>query len=195
MKIAKSKVRIQTPLVNPIINLERPLWKFLKKGEYIAIKCDNDSGSYVINLPYYGGGSLEEWFVWKDKFLKSLDGQSISTGILLYMFTKWLLTADAKATFNQATLGIGIRTVDIFNKVLAEITKHTFLPYAFRKQKTYLRMHLLKPRSMKLRSFITSLQEMNAYLEDFPLDTEGQETAPLSADEIMDIIYHSMPTT
>ena len=36
---------------------------------------------------------------------------------------------------------------------------------------------------------------MNSYLEEFPPDTEGQETAPLPADEIMDIIYHSMPTT
>ena len=49
-------------LVNPIIDLERPLEKVLKKGKYIAIKChnthgDNDSGSYEINLPNYGGGS------------------------------------------------------------------------------------------------------------------------------------------
>ena len=48
---------------------------------------------------------------------------------------------------------------------------------------------------MKLRSFISRLQELNAYLEDFPPDTEGQEAAPLSADEIMDIIYHSMSIT
>ena len=48
---------------------------------------------------------------------------------------------------------------------------------------------------MKLRSFISRLQELNAYLEEFPSDTDGQETAPLSADEIMDIIYHSMPIT
>ena len=39
MKIAKKKVRMQTPIVNAIINLERPLEKVLKTGEYIAIKC------------------------------------------------------------------------------------------------------------------------------------------------------------
>ena len=48
---------------------------------------------------------------------------------------------------------------------------------------------------MKLRSFISRLQELNAYLEEFPPDTEGQETGSLPADEILDIIYHSMPTT
>ena len=36
---------------------------------------------------------------------------------------------------------------------------------------------------------------MNAYLEEFLLDTERQENVSLSADEIMDIIYHSMPST
>ena len=48
---------------------------------------------------------------------------------------------------------------------------------------------------MKLRSFFNMLQEWNAYLEEFKPDTEGQETAPLPADQIMDIVYHSMPTT
>ena len=90
MKIAKKKVRMQIPL--PIINLERPLGKVLKKEEYIAIKChnnpgDDDSGSYEINLPYYGGGTPEELLVWKDKLLKALDCQSISVGPLWYMFT------------------------------------------------------------------------------------------------------------
>ena len=35
---------------------------------------------------------------------------------------------------------------------------------------------------------------MDAYLEEFPPDTEGQETECLPVDEIMDTIYHSMPT-
>ena len=117
MKITNKKIRMQTLLVNPIIDLERLVEKVLKKGEYLAIKChntsgDNDSGSYEINLSYYGGGSPEEWFVWNDKLLKALHGQSISTGPLQYRFTECLLTGDAKATFNQAALDIGICTVD-----------------------------------------------------------------------------------
>ena len=92
MKISKKKVRIQIPLVILIIDLERPLEKVLKKGEYIAIKYHNtpgdyDSGSYEINLPFYGGGTPEEWLVWTEKLLKALDGQSISMGPLRYTFT------------------------------------------------------------------------------------------------------------
>ena len=100
-----------------------------------------------------------------------------------------------KATFNQAALEIGICTVDNFNKVFLEMTKHAFPEYTFCKQKRYLLRYIVKPRSMKIRSFISRLQELNAYLEESPPDTEGQETAPLPADEIMDIIYHSIPTT
>ena len=55
--------------------------------------------------------------------------------------------------------------------------------------------HLVKPRSMKLCSFISRFQELNTCLEDFPPDAEGQETAHLPLEEIMDIIYHSMPIT
>ena len=131
----------------------------------------------------------------EDKLLKALDGQCISTSPLRYKFTEGLLTGDAKATYNQAVLGSGINTIDNFNKVLLKMTKHAFPPYTFREQKRYLNSHLIKPGSMKQHSFISRLQELNAYLEECPPDTEGQETAPLTADEIMDIIYHSMPTT
>ena len=130
---------MQTPLVNPIIYMERPLEKALKKDEDIAIKYnntpgDNDCASYEINLPYNGGGTPEEWLVWKNKLLKSLDGQSISTAPLQYTFTERLLTGDVKATFNQAALDISIHTIDNFNEVLMEMTKYAFSAYTFREQ-------------------------------------------------------------
>ena len=152
----------------------------LTKKDCIAIKChntpgDNDSWTYEINLPYYVEGIPEEWLVWKDILLLALNGKGISRITQRYIFTDRLWMTYAKATFNQATLDIGIGTVVNFNKVLAEMTKHVFSPYAFREQKRYLCRHLIKPRWMKLRNFISRLQELNAY---FPSDTEGQETTP-----------------
>ena len=91
--------------------------------------------------------------------LKTLDGQSISTGPQRYTFTARLLTDDAKAIFNQAALDISMFTNNNFNKVLLEMTKHVFPAYAFEEQKRYLRRHLIKPRSMKMHSFISRLQE------------------------------------
>ena len=46
---------------------------------------------------------------------------------------------------------------------------------------------------MKIRSLVSRLQELNAYLAEYPPDTEGQETEPLPADEIKDIIHYSIP--
>ena len=133
-------MRTQTPLVNPNIDLERPLEKVLKEGEYIVIKCyntpgDNDFGSYEINLPYYEGRSSEEWLGWRDKLLKALDGQSLSMRPLRFTFTERILTDDAKATFDQTALSIGICTIDNFNKALLEMNKHTFPVYALRHKK------------------------------------------------------------
>ena len=119
----------------------------------------------------------------------------ISTGPLRYTFTKRLLIGDAKATFNQAVLDIGVRSVDNFNKILIQMSIHAFPACVFHEQKRYLHRHLVKFRSMKLHSFISWLQKSNAYLEEFPPDTEGQQTVPLLAGEIMDIICHSMTTT
>ena len=72
-----------------------------------------------------------------------------------YTFTECLLISDTKASFNQAALDIGILAVDNFNKVLMKMTKHAFPAYTFYKQKRYLFGHLIKPRSMKLYSFIS----------------------------------------
>ena len=185
---------MQTLLLNSIINLEQLLQNTR------VIKChnihgDNDPGSYEINLPCYGGGAPEEWLGWKDKLLKDLNTLGISTGPKRYIFIVRLLTGDAKATFNHVTLDIGIHTVDDFNKLHLEMTKHAFPVYAFCKQNMYLHRHLVNPKSMKLLSFISRLQDLKAYFAEYPPDTEGQETASLTEDEIMDIIYHSMPTT
>ena len=59
MKNIKIKGNLRTPLVILIINPERTLEKILRKVEFIATKCHsthsgNDSGSYEINVSYYG---------------------------------------------------------------------------------------------------------------------------------------------
>ena len=62
----QQKVKFESPLVNPISNLERLLQDILRKCKYIVIKCHNtpgeyDSGSCDINLPSCGGGLTQEW--------------------------------------------------------------------------------------------------------------------------------------
>ena len=47
---------------------------------------------------------------------------------------------------------------------------------------------------MKLFNFISRIQELNSCSREFSFNTPGQETAPVPAGEMMDIIDHSMPT-
>ena len=109
--------------------------------------------------------TLEEGLVWKDKFSEALEDQGISTGPQKYMFTECLQTCGGKDIFTQATLDIGRWTVENFNKVLPEITKHSLPSYSFCKQEEYFCSHLIKPRHMKLYNFnISILQELNTYL-------------------------------
>ena len=116
MIFAKKKVRIQTPLFIPIIDLEIPFEKIVKKCECIVIRCHKTSGvaysvSFDIRLPYYGGGSSEDLLVWKDKSLKALEGQGISIGPQRFIFTPCLKRGDTKATFNQAVPDVVVCTV------------------------------------------------------------------------------------
>ena len=73
MKIAKKKFKVSTPLLNPIIDLEMPLEKILKKGEHIATKYhntpgDNDSRSYEINLIFFEKDHLRSGLSGKTNF-------------------------------------------------------------------------------------------------------------------------------
>ena len=58
MKIDKKKVRMQTPLVNPIIDLEKPLEKVLNKDKYIAMKCRDTMRSTSPTMVDYLKSSL-----------------------------------------------------------------------------------------------------------------------------------------
>ena len=56
MKIARMKLKNYTLLVNPIIDLDRPVEMTIKKGEEIAYKYHNVHGDlkssiYATNLP------------------------------------------------------------------------------------------------------------------------------------------------
>ena len=75
----------------------------------------------------------------------------------------------------------------------AETTKHAIPAFDFLEQKRYMHRHLIKPRSMKLRSCISRLYKLNAYLAENSSDIVGQETKSLHANEIIGIIYHFTP--
>ena len=73
------------------------------------------------------------------------------------------------------------------------MTKHALPANTFCEQTRYLQKDQIIPRSMKICSFISRIQELNNFFEEFPHDAPGQETESLPMDKVMNIIYHSMP--
>ena len=110
-----------------------------------------------IKLAYCGGGTPEEWLLWKDKLLQALRGQGISTGLNQYNFTRKLLKDDAKATLNQAALDIDVCDVDNYRKILLEMNKYSFSSHASCKQQSYFCRFIIEHMSMKLCTFIDRL--------------------------------------
>ena len=81
------KIEVQIPkkkthpskLVKPIILLARPETDELDALEYIDHMChntsrDTTSGNYIIKIPKFDSGTLEEWIIVMDLVKKSLVG-------------------------------------------------------------------------------------------------------------------------
>ena len=81
-----------------------------------------------------------------------------------------------------------------FRHYLKAITKHIFPTHAYREQKRYLRRHLKKPKDMKVRKFATRIVELNSCFAHFPSAT-GENWESLHEDEVIEIIYHSLPSS
>ena len=58
---------------------------------------------------------------------------------------------------------------------------------------TFIIRYIIKPRSKQICSFVSRLQELNVYLAEFPPEGPGDIPAALPTEEVMDMIYHTMP--
>ena len=107
-KISKKTKSISSKLVkliNPLARLEKDELDAL---EYINHTChnaprDTTSGKYVIKILRFDSGTPEEWIIFVDLVQKSLVGQNITIGLLIYECIKKVLKGDAKAEFLQHT--------------------------------------------------------------------------------------------
>jgi hypothetical protein len=105
---------------------------------------------------------------------------------------RMLLQGDALREFNTKATASGDETLDNFQEVIKEVTKHVFPRKALVKQKRYLRRHLRKPRDLSIRQYVTTIVDMN---EDFILFPDGVAGSKMPDDEIADIVESSCPNT
>ena len=197
----KKGTKVVSPMVRPIISLERPEAKEkIPPSEYIEHKCHNDpgdikSGQYVVKIPRYGSGTPEDWLIFIDLCKKALVGQNVTTGPPMYAFMDRVLKGDAKAEFEVKAEAEGNKSVANFEIVMNKMTAHVFPTYAYRDQKRYQGRYLRKPPGMKVKAFTTRLVQLNEYLTYFPPDTPTQEVGKMSIDELKEILYHAMPNS
>ena len=187
-------------VIKPAIKLTRPEAKVLKKGEYISPNCltepgNPDSPSYMIQLPYYGDGSPEEYLTWRDLLKKALTGQNITDGPGMFSYTENVMTGDALAFFKRKTLEAPARTAVRYNIVMKELTAHVFPVHAYREQKRYMRRFLRKPQEMTTREYFTRVQEINNHLTLFPTESEDEVATAMSQDELVETLYHALPNS
>ena len=200
MKIAKKTKKERVALLNPIIPLERPPDRELKKGDYVNLKChlvpgDPNSNTYEIHVPYFGTGTPEEWLIFVDRLWKGITGQNITSGPARFQQAERSLKGECLATFKLKSTRFAQRTVPNFEVILNQMTSHIFPVNAYREQKRYLRRYVKKPKDLSVRDFISRVQELNNYLDKFPTDVEGVMGTRLPDDELKEIIYHAIPNS
>ena len=197
-RIPKKNKSKSQELVNPIIPLECPEKKNIEPSKYVEYTCyntlgDSTSGKYVIKMPRFDSGTLEEWIIFMDLVQKALVGQNVTNDPPMYKYMEWVLKGDAKAEFTQQANLERSLTVGNYSTVMATMTVHIFPVLAYQDQKRYIYRYLRKPKTVKIHTFTTKLIQYNNYLPYFPPDRVGQMVTALPDDEVREILYHAMP--
>ena len=98
-----------------------------------------------------------------------------------------VLKGDAKVYCTQQADLVGSCMVGNFTTVMATMTVHIFSVLSYQDQKRYMYRYLRKPKTTKVRTFITWLVQLNNSLPYFSLDSVGQIVTA------REILYNAMP--
>ena len=148
-------MRVKFPKIPKLTQANWPNQSFLwPDQEYIDHTChntprDTTSGKFIIKIPRFDSGTPEEWIIFVNLVQKSHVGQNFTTGSPMYKYMESVLKGYAKAEFLQKPNLVGSCTVANFTKVMATMTVHVFLTYAYFDQRQYLQRYLRKPPDMK----------------------------------------------
>jgi len=94
-----------------------------------------DSASYELPIPYFKGGTPEEFLKWKRNVEKTISGQGTTDGPSKYTFTHRLLDGVALTAFNLKAKGFESKTNVNFLEVIEDLNRHDFPIKALKTQK------------------------------------------------------------
>ena len=188
----------QRQYVPPAISLERPKARNYQKNDVLSLKlrsnpANADSQTYELTVPFFRSGTPEEWLIVKRGIIKIMTGQNITTGPGQYAMSRRILDGDALARFNAKATELGNETVANHTTCLNAVTEHVFPQRALQYQRRYMRRYLRKPAGMTTREFNARLQELNAYLDEFP--PFGGNAQRLADDDLSEVLEFAIPNS
>ena len=104
-----------------------------------------------------------------------------------------ILDGEALARFDAKATEIGTETVQNCNRCLNAVTEYVFPQRALPYQRRYMRRYMRKKEVMKTREFNTRLQEINAYLSEFP--PFGGDVQRLADDDLAEVLEFAVPAS
>ena len=107
--------------------------------------------------------------------------------------TRRILDGDTLAKFNAKATELGAETVAHHSQCLNAVTEHVFPQRALQYQRRYMRRYMRKPAKTSTREFSARLQELNAYLKEFP--PFGGDDQMLAEDDLAEILEFGIPNS
>jgi len=198
MKIARQSKGHNSPrFIPPPIPLEREEKSTtLKKGEYADFKLltdptDDDSPEYTLSLPYFSKGGPEEWLIFRKSLNKVFRGLNLQNGDNAKPIVNDLLSGEPLRIFSNKIHELGAPTsMAEIQEALDAVTSSIFPHRALARQRRYMRRHMRKPASMKIRSYISRVFEINELLKQFPPYNDDQA---LHEDDLIELIDSHIP--
>ena len=180
----------------PPIKLIRDDEKEYAKGSYVTMKLrsvptEEHSPTHEIQVPYFKGGTCEQFLEFIDKTQAVIVGQNLTEGPQRVAFMRMVLKGDALAHFVQFFVTAGNEDNATYEESIRSLTTHVFPQFALCTQTQFMSQSMRKPRDMKMRAYRNRMIEINNFLARFP--PAFNITQKKTEGELVDILHAGTP--
>ena len=181
----------------PAIPLERQSEEQLEKHQTVSFKLhitltDDTSQEYSLALQYFNTRIREQWLKCQDNINKVIVRQKATTGAQRFTITRRVLTGDALITLEALLAGANPMLAN-YATVINAVTTNIFPLRSLVSQKHGMRCFMWKLSTMKVRTYVTRLRELNDMLPKFlPFVGDLQKRQD---DKLKDLIEAGLPIT
>ena len=186
--------------VVPPIPLKKEAEKPETKGSFFKTKVYPSGGNdatkaYDLSIRHFSSGTTEEWIT---DYISFMSACGMGPPMNLFTLARVFLKGDALSKFNAICTDSGIvtnnkthETRENFDIVTGKLSVLLMPRDALSTQKEAMVYYMRKPTDMKIRTYVTRLNELNDYLEHFP--PNFSEAQKFSKQSLVDLVVYGMP--